>query len=130
MCMITKVRNYKFFKKSHQIYLALVFSDSSPGPLCSPCSCRSCPRSQRGKRNPAARWGSFWTSCPGSPCHLSPPLVHSSIPSLPSLGCTWPPCSVYPLGPAACQSLFFLCQLEKKKEITENTDHHQIVWTV
>lgn len=134
MCVITKERHYKFLEKSLQIYLELVFSDSSPGPPCSPCSSRSCPRSQMGKRSPAAPWGSFWTSFLGNPFHLSLPLVHSSTPSLPSLGCTWPPCSVYPLGLGACPPLsflffFFLCQVEGKKEITENAEH-RIVWTV
>lgn len=107
-------------KQDNKPYLGLVFSGSSPGPLCSPCSSRSCPPFQRGKRSPAAPWGNFWTSCPGSPCHLSPSLVHSSAPSLPSLGCTWPPCSVYPLGPAACPPLFFLCQVKKKGDYGEH----------
>lgn len=132
ICMIFEVWHCKLKRRKQQKdrkpYLGLVFSDSSPGPLCSLCSSRSCPQSQRGKRSLAALWGSFWTNCPGSPCHLSPSSVHSSALSLPSLGCTWPPCSVYLLGPAACHPLFFLCQMGKK-EITENTVH-QIVRTV
>lgn len=121
ICMIFEVWHCKLKRRKQQKdrkpYLGLVFSDSSPGPLCSPCSSRSCPQSQRGKRSPAAPWGSFWTSCPGSPCHLSPSSVHSSALSLPSLGCTWPPCSVYLLGPAACHTLFFPLSGGKKRRL-------------
>lgn len=108
-------------KGKHKPYLGQVFSDSSLDPLCSLCFSRSCPRFQKGKRSLAAPWGSFWTSCPGSPCHPSLSLVHFSAPSLPSLGCTWPPCSVYPLGPAACQPLFFPLSGEKKEDYGEHS---------
>lgn len=100
-------------KIQHKDYLGLVFYDSSLGPPCSLCSSHSCPRSQMGKRSPAAPWGSFWTSCSENLCRPSPPLVHSSAPFLLSLGCIWPPCSVYPLGPAAL--LFFFPLSGEKK---------------